>query len=56
MPLLSYASLKASVRQLVSQSVENSKILWQLFESAFWVDLKACLDLVLPNQYGPIVI
>ena len=43
---------------LVSQSVRKFcylKIPRQLLK-AFWVDLKACLGLVLPNQYCPIVV
>ena len=46
--------------QSVSQSVENSlNNFFEKFRSnllkAFWVDLKTCLGLVLPNQYCLIV-
>jgi len=59
--LLSYMSLKESSRQVVGQSVENSgKYIYFLICSnllkAFWVDLKACLGLFLPNQYCSITI
>ena len=46
--------------QLLSQSLENSvKYIFIKFRSnlkAFWVDLKACLGLVLPKQYCLIVV
>ena len=52
--------ISQSVSQSVRQSVENSvnfffKICSNLLK-AFQVDLKACLGLVLPNQYCLIVI
>jgi len=49
--VLAIISLKAasqSASQLVSQSVENSE--------AFLVNLKACLGLILHNQYCPVII
>ena len=55
--------ISQSVTQLLSQSVENSiKYIYIFFKfwsnllKAFQVDLKACLGLVLPNQYCLIVV
>ena len=52
--------LSEGISQLLSQSVENSlNNFFEKFRSnllkAFWVDLKTCLGLVLPNQYCLIV-
>ena len=54
--------LKASVSQLLSQPSLENFVKYFFFKlcsnllKAFWVDLKACLGLVLPNQYCLIVI
>jgi len=52
--------LTEGVSQLGSQSEENFVKFFKKrrdnFLKGFWVDLKACLGLVLPNQYYPIVV
>ena len=54
------SALSEGISQLLSQSVENSVKLFLKFSSnllkAFRVDLKACLGLVLPNQYCLIIV
>ena len=54
--------LSEGISQLLTQSVENLSNNFFFFKfrsnllKAFWVNLKACLGLVLPNQYCLIII
>ena len=54
------AVIELRLSEGISQSVENSTFFLKTFcrnlLKVFWVDLKACLGLVLPNQYCFIVV